>query len=130
MREIINCDFGANIVALKALSRSGSDVSDRLERATMNTANMQLEGVYAVLAAFLHALRDKAVLSDAEIDRMLADVERDIASDERPAEVRSANVDAMCFPVRFLRTSLRASAQGQRPSFAKVAAQIKQLRPK
>ena len=130
MREIINCDFGANIVALKALSRSGSDVSDRLERATMNTANMQLEGVYAVLAALLHALRDKAVLSDAEIDRMLADVERDIASDERPAEVRSANVDAMCFPVRFLRTSLRASAQGQRPSFAKVAAQIKQLRPK
>ncbi len=97
----------------------------------MNTANMQLEGVYAVLAALFHALRDKAVLSDAEIDHMLAEVERSIASDvERPAEVRSSNVDAMCFPVRFLRTSLRASAQGQRPSFAQVAAQIKHLRPK
>lgn len=97
----------------------------------MNTANMQLEGVYAVLAALLHALRDKAVLSDAEIDHMLAEVERSITSDvERPAEVRSSNIDAICFPVRFLRTSLRASAQGQRPSFAQVAAQIKHLRPK
>ena len=96
----------------------------------MNTANLQLEGVYAVLAALLHALRDKAVLSDAEIDHLLTEVERDIASDAaRPAEVRSSNVDAMCFPVRFLRTSLRASAEGRRPSFAQVAAQIKQLRP-
>lgn len=51
----------------------------------MNTANMQLEGVYAVLAALLHALRDKAILNDAEIDHMLAEVERDIASDsEQP----------------------------------------------
>jgi hypothetical protein len=105
-------------------------LSGHPERATMNTANLQLEGVYAVLATLLHALRDKAILSDAEIDHMLAEVERDIASDtERPVEVRSSNIDAMCFPVRFLRTSLRASAQGQRPSFAQVAAQIKQLRP-
>lgn len=97
----------------------------------MNTANLQLEGVYAMLAALLHALRDKAVLSDAEIDRLLTDVERDIASDvERPVEVRNSNVEAMCFPVRFLRTSLRASALGRRPSFAQVAAQIKQSRAK
>jgi hypothetical protein len=121
----------ANVVALKALSGSGSALSGHPERATMNTANLQLEGVYAVLAALLHALRDEAIMSDAEIDHMLAEVERDIASDtERPVEVRSSNIDAMCFPVRFLRTSLRASAQGQRPSFAQVAAQIKQLRPK
>jgi hypothetical protein len=115
---------------LKAFSLSGSGFSDLPEHETMNTANLQLEGVYAVLAALLHALRDKAVMSDAEIDHLLTEVERDIASDAaRPAEVRSSNIDAMCFPVRFLRTSLRASAEGRRPSFAQVAAQIKQLRP-
>ena len=92
----------------------------------MNTANLQLEGVYAVLVALLLALRDKAVLSDAEIDLMLTEVERDITDAKRPAEIRTANVEAMCFPVRFLKHALRSSSQGQRPSFAQVVALIKQ----
>jgi len=96
----------------------------------MNTANLQLEGVCALLASLVHALRDKAVLSDAEIEQLLMEVERNIASDDRPAEVRSSNVDAMCFPIRFVRASLRASAQGQRASFSRTTAQVKQSRAK
>ena len=92
----------------------------------MNTANLQLEGLYAVLAALLLALRDKAVLSDAEIDLLLTEVERDVADAKRSAEIRTANVEAMCFPVRFLKHALRSSSQGQRPSFAQVVALIKQ----
>ena len=91
----------------------------------MNTANLQLEGVYAVLAALLQTLRDKSILSDAEIGQMLAEVERSIASDGgRPVEVRASNVEAMRFPARFLRHALEASAQGEKPSFAQVAARI------
>ena len=91
----------------------------------MNTANMQLEGVYAVLAALLQGLRDKSILSEAEIGVMLTEVEREIASGGgRPVEVRAANVEAMRFPVRYLRHSLQASAQGQKPTFAQIAASI------
>jgi hypothetical protein len=91
----------------------------------MNTANLQLEGVYAVLAALVQTLRDKAILSDVEIAKMLTEVERNIASDGgRPIEVRASNVEAMRFPARFLRHALDASAHGENPSFAQVVARI------
>jgi hypothetical protein len=91
----------------------------------MNTANLQLEGVYAVLAALVQTLRDKSILSDAEIGQMLAEVERNIASDGgRPVEVRASNVEAMRFPVRYLRHALEATAHGESPSFAQVVARI------
>ncbi len=97
----------------------------------MNTANLQLDGVYAVLAALFQALSDKAVLSEAEIGALLTDVERRIAGDAgRPAEVRSSNVEAMRFPVRFLKIALQESSQGRSPSFAEVAAQVGQSRTK
>jgi hypothetical protein len=95
----------------------------------MNTANLQLEGVYAVLAALLQALLDKKVLSEDELGLMLAEVERAIVADAgRPIEVRASNVEAMCFPIRFLRSSLQASSQGQRPSFAEVITRIRATR--
>ncbi len=95
----------------------------------MNTANLQLEGVYAVLAALLQALLDKEVLSKDELDLLLAEVEKGIAADAgRPSEVRASNVDAMRFPVRFLRSALHASSQGLRPSFAEVTARIRDQR--
>jgi hypothetical protein len=96
----------------------------------MNTANLQLEGVYAVLAALLQALLDKKVLSEDELGRMLTEVERGItAGAGRPTEVRASNVEAMRFPVRFLQSALQASSKGQRPSFAEVTARISDRRP-
>ncbi len=95
----------------------------------MNTANLQLEGVYAVMAALLQTLLDKAVLSEAELGSMLSEVERRIAVDSnRPVEMRNSNVEAVRFPVRFLKLALRESGQGRQPSFAKVAAQVRQSR--
>jgi hypothetical protein len=95
----------------------------------MNTANLQLEGVYAVLAALFQALVDKKVLSENELGLMLSEVERGIAADTaRPAEVRPSNIEAMRFPVRFLKTALKASSQGQRPSFAEITAHIRDNR--
>jgi hypothetical protein len=68
----------------------------------MNTANLQLEGIYAVMAALIGAMREKGLLHDEEIDQLLAGVEKTLASDpDRPAELRGANVDAICFPSRF-----------------------------
>ncbi|WP_159726192.1 hypothetical protein [Methylosinus sp. Ce-a6] len=96
----------------------------------MNTANLQLEGVYAILAALFGALRDKGVLGAEEIDSLLVDVELSLASDPlRPRELRDANVDAICFPPRLLRLALRGSAAGEGFSFAQLAGRVGQETP-
>lgn len=95
----------------------------------MNTANLQLEGVYAVLAAMLAAFRDKGVLNGEELDRLLADVETTLVSDaRRPVELRDANVEAICFPARFLRHALKASAEGRAFSFAQLASEVGRMK--
>jgi hypothetical protein len=94
----------------------------------MNTANLQLEGVYAVLAALFQKLVEKKILSEVELGVMLTEVERGIVEAGRPVEVRSSNVDAMCFPARFLKSALKASSQGRRASFAEVTAKIREER--
>lgn len=95
----------------------------------MNTANLQLEGVYAILAALLGAIQDKGFLSGQEIDQMLASVEKTSASDpSRPPELRDANVDAICFPARFLRCALHASSEGRAYSFSQLASQVGQMK--
>lgn len=95
----------------------------------MNTANLQLEGLYVVLSALLVAMRDKGLFDNQEIDRLLAEAEATIASDpDRPAEMRDANVDAICFPVRFLRQALLASSEGRGCSFAQLAARVGQTK--
>lgn len=95
----------------------------------MNTANLQLEGVYAILAALFSALRDKNHLSSDEIDQLLASVEKTLATDpNRPSEMRDANVDAICFPARFLRLALQASAEGEQLSFMQIASRVGQTK--
>lgn len=96
----------------------------------MNTANLQLEGVYAIIAALFGALRDKGVLGGEEIDSLLVDVELSLANDPlRPRELRDANVEAICFPARLLRLALRASAAGETFSFAQLAGRVGQETP-
>lgn len=96
----------------------------------MNTANLQLEGMYAILAALVGAIRDKGLLGGEEIDRLLANVEKSLATDpDRPPELRGANVDAICFPARFLRLALQASAGGDALSFAQIAGRVGLTKP-
>lgn len=90
----------------------------------MNTANLQLEGVYAVLAALVGALRDKGVFAEAELDALLAGVEQRLASDPQRQELRDANIDAICFPARVLRLALGASAAGEELSFTDLAVRV------
>jgi hypothetical protein len=95
----------------------------------MNTANLQLEGVYAVLAAFIGAIRDTGLLTGKEIDQLLASVERSLAEDpQRPAELRGSNVEAICFPARFLRVALEASNVGEPFSFAQLTSRVGQMK--
>lgn len=95
----------------------------------MNTANLQLEGVYAVLAALIEAMIAKDVFERSDLTTILADVERSIGADSsRPAEIRAANIEAAQFPARFLKAALRAAAEGRISSFSETAARIKESR--
>lgn len=96
----------------------------------MNTANLQLAGVCATLAALIAVIRAKRLLSDEELEELLTGVEASLAADPlRPAELSSANVDAICFPTRFLRLALQASSEGQQLSFAQLAARVGLTKP-
>jgi hypothetical protein len=96
----------------------------------MNTANLQLEGVCAILAGLVGIMRDKGLANSEEIDQLLDGIEKSLASDpDRPAELRGANVDAISFPVRFLRLALKASADGHQPSFAELAGRVGLTKP-
>lgn len=69
----------------------------------MNTANLQLEGLYAALSAVLHLLREKGLLTEEEIDRALAAAEANIHGENNGTELSHANLEAARFPIRFLR---------------------------
>ncbi|MHB8885525.1 MAG: hypothetical protein ACYC5H_10700 [Methylovirgula sp.] len=100
------------------------------EGAFMNTANLQLAGVYATLAALISIMRDKKLLTETELERLLAGVEGSLMADPlRPVEFSHANVDAICFPTRFLRLALQAASEGEQPSFAQLAARVGLTKP-
>ncbi|ATQ66494.1 MULTISPECIES: hypothetical protein [Methylosinus] len=96
----------------------------------MNTANLQLEGLYATLTALFGALRDKGLMQPEEIDALLAGVETRLACDpNRPRELRDANIDAICFPARFLRVALAGGAVGKDVPFSELAARVGRGKP-
>ena len=93
----------------------------------MNTANLQLEGLYAAVSTLMTTLRNKGVLSAQEIENALAETERRLSADpDRPTELSAAHVDAICFPVRYLRLANRLEAEGTTPSFTELARRIGQ----
>lgn len=96
----------------------------------MNTANLQLEGLYLAVATITNALRDKGLLSEQEIEDALASAEGVARADPlRPSQLSAAHVDAICFPLRLLRLANRAGAQGRQLSFAELATQVGQMKP-
>lgn len=88
----------------------------------MNTANLQLEGLYAAVAALINAIRDKGVLTGPEIDALLKDAEELNANPAR--RISDSNRDAIRFPFRYLRAANRAAAGGAPRSFFDIATEI------
>lgn len=70
----------------------------------MNTANLQLEGVLMAMAAICRLLREKGLVEEEDIDDILRRAEELLAADkQRSDQISSANIEAMLFPLRFLR---------------------------
>jgi hypothetical protein len=76
----------------------------------LNTANLQLEGILLALYALLDTMKRKGVLNQQEIDDALRQAEGIAAFEGRERdELSRANVEAICFPIRFLREANSAS---------------------
>lgn len=69
----------------------------------MNTANLQLEGLYLAIAAINKALVAKGILSHDEVNTALQTAEEAAISDERNEELSTSNRDSLAFGPRVLR---------------------------
>lgn len=97
----------------------------------MNTANLQLEGLYLAIAAINTLLVRKGVATTEEIDHSLEMAEATTAVDERFTEdLGPAARDAICFPIRWLRAANNSAGGDEIPGFAELARQVAQTKGK
>lgn len=90
----------------------------------MNTANLQMEGVLLMLAALCDTLRSKGVLDDEEIAALLDRADRGASC--REPRLSEANIEAVRFPVRFLRCALQQD--GPALDYEAIAAEVGRAR--
>ena len=90
----------------------------------MNTANLQLQGLYVAIAAITKALVVKGLLTHEEVDRALREAEMSSLADYRNDEAEAPNREAMAFAARFLRIVNNSAAGEPMPSFSDVARQV------
>jgi len=95
----------------------------------MNVSNLQLQGLYLVMATLVESLIAKGVLSRDEVDMALARAEQIALGDERTAEdMAPAGRDALAFPARFLRLANEEAGEGGDVSFARLARLVGQTK--
>jgi hypothetical protein len=91
----------------------------------MNTANLQLAGLYVAIAAINEALIAKGILSRDEISHALRLAEQNVVGDDRAVEdLRPAERDAVAFPCRLLIEALATTSDGQPASFSELARRV------
>lgn len=94
----------------------------------MNTANLQLEGLLIALSSLLDVMKQKGLFTQEEIDEALSAAEAVVTGDgRRPAEISPANVDAILFPIRFLRLACERGADLR--TFTDIASAVGKTKP-
>jgi hypothetical protein len=95
----------------------------------MNTANLQLEGLLLAFSCLLETMRRKGLLTEQEIEAALQEAENSMQADARGrVDVSPSNIEAMQFPIRFLKAATNMAATGQL-SFATLAATVGEMKP-
>jgi hypothetical protein len=87
----------------------------------MNTANLQLEGLYLVVAALNNALVAKGILSREEIGHALKLAEQTALGDDGADEMSSSNRNAVAFPARLLMLANNGAGDNEIQSFSELA---------
>jgi hypothetical protein len=89
----------------------------------MNTANLQLEGLYMAVAGLIELIKDKGLASADEIDTTLARAEQ-TAFEGKDAGMSAANLAAISFPIRLLRLANTTSFAGHPLPFQELTRRI------
>ncbi|MDC9826059.1 hypothetical protein PRN20_20170 [Devosia sp. ZB163] len=87
----------------------------------MNTANLQLEGLYLAIAAMHEMLISKGTVSRQEVDAAMRAAERTAMNDDRSGDLRPAERDALAFPARLLRLANATVSENGAQSFSALA---------
>lgn len=95
----------------------------------MNTANLQLEGLYLAIAAITNALVEKNLLSRDEVGKALQRAEQTALGDYRTEELTGAQQDAVAFAPRLLILANAKAAEGQALNFSELAKLVGQTKP-
>ena len=90
----------------------------------MNTANLQLEGLYLAIACLNNALVSKGLLTREEVNGALACAEQTAIGDYLLGELRPANRDAVAFPIRLLMLANNSSSGAGVPPFSELARMV------
>ena len=95
----------------------------------MNTANLQLEGLYLAIAAITNALVEKNLLSRDEVGKALQRAEQTALGDYRTEDLTGAQQDAVAFAPRLLILANAKAADGQVLNFSELARLVGQTKP-
>lgn len=87
---------------------------------TLNTANLQLEGLIMAVAAMADVIVDKGLISRQDINAALAEAEGAIAEDDK-RELSDANRAAVLFPIRVLLLAGQDAQRAKRLTFSDYA---------
>ena len=90
----------------------------------MNTANLQLKGVLLALHSVLDLLRTKGVLDQIEIEKALKEAERMASMEgQERNELSKANLEAINFPIRFLREANKTAGEATFSAITQLVAE-------
>jgi hypothetical protein len=96
----------------------------------MNTANLQLQGLCALIAELLATLQAKGVLDREETEAMLRRAEQTAGADaERRTDLSLAEFEVVLFPIRLLLEANRARERDERLGFSDLARLVGQMKP-
>jgi hypothetical protein len=96
----------------------------------MNTANLQLEGMYLAFASILNTLVAKGLLTREDIRIAMSRAEATAIGDYRAAEDLSpANRDAVAFPARLLALANSMASETEIPAFSELAKMVGETKP-
>lgn len=87
----------------------------------MNTANLQLEGLYLAIAAINHLLVRKGIVDRDEITLALGNAEKLVLGEQRNQDISAANREAVAFPIRLLQLALESSDDEGTIRFSELA---------
>jgi len=90
----------------------------------MNTANLELEGLYVAIAAVNHLLVQKGVVTLAELQGALDEAHNATKAAAKERELSGSNREAICFPIRFLMLASAKADRGEPVDFHSVTREI------